>query len=1616
MLPLTANIAVCQFEEIEHAIWEALDKGDLMDVLGRKYPELKKLIHKSTKAAKDVQQAARRYKGVLKVVTLWKSGKDQHILVEWAQELMMEGEKVTESADRSAAGNALVPAPLASAHADNAEMRARSWISTREVVPTVAKGNDTREVGAVGIMSLIEVADDVPDDDVEMREVNVPPLSNTTVTRQLKMGQAKVAVLSNRGPLLSQASPSHPPPAKPRPNAREEKEHKLTGRVTERETRHAAARARAAVIQGKEVAGSSALSQPAQVKKVPTCQHAVKIAAEPSTLAATTMVKGKVIKLQTKPVTNPQWLPSPSGEYWNPACEVCQRTSTQCEKKAHGGVCVSCARKKVRCSLVGHNPKNPRNVPLKEKRLRPKHDVIWTEEWQRQEEEWKREAEKLRKKMKKRHQEYVELSDALSAKSPDENRPPKSKQPALQATTLVIVSPPRPGQQAQTSDLVIEIPASAAGIPSSAKPAAAPMLNLPSWMPRMPVPMPMPLDVGPSLLPPPSRATGMPALTERHLNQPAKYEAMLSRAFKIKHVDAMESLEYLEGRIEVLTTRLTEVVDRGGTTMKVTQVNIGRCMKILEEQVSQLEAWVTDISEFLGINAKADLAPSLERASEALPPSSSHVESFNDRPPPEPTSAPLPLPSLTAPNLSGGSTSASSGHSAMPAQPLLGYHEESGKCAGNASMVLLPPVELQSAKQLLATPQRSMPNEIVPLNPPPTAAISNLSFLLPKHMQMWPVLPAFSPMAGTACDQLQIKITAKLARDAFITWTARAQGVIPELQDTSAENTCIPFLPENFANALVDWIVSDDQSINVIENLKLRTLFLMLLHALWEENLDSLSMSMKNALGKISFTTDIWTDPIMSPFLAITAHWIETKTTLTPNGPHHKLYLRADLAGFLYLPGHHTGKHIANAFLSVLDRLDIALKIGSITLNNASNNDTFLTSLKASLGSWGILFDNMKQRIRCFPHVTNLACKAVLSGISKAQYHTDPDVHRTWFDRLTTDPINKLQNLIRQIRSSSLHRQHFSEICQTLYKKDIQLMHDVDTRWSSTLYMIERAIILRSVIKQFLEIPEFGDLKVHAITDTEWKSLEVFAEILSVPHAFQHCLSGEKTPILSEAIPAFEAMSYKWKQQQASYPEVASIIQAGIDKLAVYQQRAETVPAYIVSMVLSPSMKLGHFYKNRPHEVPFARETFMKEMRPYYSLMSHSHLPRAPGARSPVTPGTSGRSWADDILSLGAVTPVRTTAGYASLEAEVEAYLCKPPRTVTKIIDYWQDNQLRYPTLFAAALDFLPIQSSAVPCERVFSSAKETMTDRRNKISRSLMEELQMLKFRSRRTPLLNFTRSLNKNEELALLEALNNDEIQIPRELPQFSHDGSIHHGYLKQDESPGPEIRDNFAVPIETQWQTRSIRKTVDDHHSVIGVALDLMLLGILTAQFTFYYSAFPNDRTANKTAVLLLCTLGVAQTMLAVYDLYLQVQVVTPRTLSKVDCRLISPTAHFAFTMVLSSSLVATITQVLYAHRIHIISRNIWLPAVILFVRQLVLDSLSTLMIGQLSVIQLLFGLLGTACDQLMTSTKDVKIALFCLEEAEYFGWGWAPANLSCDLTIAISMTVLVSPATD
>ncbi|KAH6906874.1 ribonuclease H-like domain-containing protein [Coprinopsis sp. MPI-PUGE-AT-0042] len=208
----------------------------------------------------------------------------------------------------------------------------------------------------------------------------------------------------------------------------------------------------------------------------------------------------------------------------------------------------------------------------------------------------------------------------------------------------------------------------------------------------------------------------------------------------------------------------------------------------------------------------------------------------------------------------------------------------------------------------------------------------------------------------------------------------------------------------------------------------------------------------------------------------------------------------------------------------------------------------------------------------CFPHIVNLACKAVLTAITNLKL---AEVDDNTVD-ITAEVVEERgglrdvialgRSVVRAIRVSSLRRGRFADLQLARYPQDtpLELLRDVDTRWSSTLLMIERLLELKEfVTKMIADNPE---LRKYELDDAEWSLLQEYSDILKVPHAFQQVLSSEKTPTLHHALPCFQAMVAKWKAMANEKPLFADIINAGIEKLEEYMEVIAEVPAYTLAI------------------------------------------------------------------------------------------------------------------------------------------------------------------------------------------------------------------------------------------------------------------------------------------------------------------------------------------------------------------------------------------------------------------------------------------------------------------
>ncbi|ESK87613.1 hat family dimerization domain-containing protein [Moniliophthora roreri MCA 2997] len=411
------------------------------------------------------------------------------------------------------------------------------------------------------------------------------------------------------------------------------------------------------------------------------------------------------------------------------------------------------------------------------------------------------------------------------------------------------------------------------------------------------------------------------------------------------------------------------------------------------------------------------------------------------------------------------------------------------------------------------------------------SSITNMRKHLLLHLPIW----------VAHCDHLGIVIDAKTVSDQVAAYWAENNVLVPATMQLKFK----PFTMQGLSQRLMELIIAEDLPISFVESERVIHLVLYLRQNLtkanilgcttmskviietWYCQMHELAKEIMGALGKISFTCDGWTDSTLYPFIAITVHWIKEVviTDKAKDGVKTRTVLQfcSDVLAFHELPQSHTGAHLGEAFLYLVNHLGLLKKIGWITCDNTSNNETMCGRLGYHLQGMGIDFDEVLNHIRCFAHIIHLAVTVILDKIDKVD----------------------LATIFAAKDGGTLPANH----------------------------------------------------KPGVLTRTRGM----------VPHAFQHFLSTDGTPCLAYTIPAFHAVINRWIRLQEEYSDFVDIIQQGINKLKKYLDRIIKVPAYFLSMLIHPNIKLDWIEQNCRYHKANILDTFHAKLRQRRSGGSNLH-------------------------------------------------------------------------------------------------------------------------------------------------------------------------------------------------------------------------------------------------------------------------------------------------------------------------------------------------------------------------------------------------------------------------
>ncbi|QRW00609.1 hAT family dimerization protein [Ceratobasidium sp. AG-Ba] len=413
------------------------------------------------------------------------------------------------------------------------------------------------------------------------------------------------------------------------------------------------------------------------------------------------------------------------------------------------------------------------------------------------------------------------------------------------------------------------------------------------------------------------------------------------------------------------------------------------------------------------------------------------------------------------------------------------------------------------------------------------------------------------------------------------------------------------YSPRSFSECLARWMAVDDQAMNVVESKEFRQLLVLASQApkltdddiphrkkitktigeLYIAEKERIKHALKNARGQISITSDLWSDGNLRAFMAVTAHYINQEG-----------YLAEHLIAFRRIKGHHTGVNMGQVFFSILEEFEIVEKLGYITLDNASSNDTLMAELERVFQERGLIaFGRTLNRIRCFPHVLNLSVNSVLTALPAAAkwYRDEADKKGETLDdevidylvALESGLVNACRESVKAMRKSDLRRDGFSESIklgnlhgyfktkngETLLLPVLQLLRDSETRWSSTYNMIKRYLELYPAVIRFSAT--HPEMQIPVISQRQYEVLHDLLNVLAVLHSAQELLSAERTPTLSLALPVYEGLIQALKDCKIAFPVLQHAVESGIQKLEAYVAKTRGSPVYAYSMAVNPCMK-----------------------------------------------------------------------------------------------------------------------------------------------------------------------------------------------------------------------------------------------------------------------------------------------------------------------------------------------------------------------------------------------------------------------------------------------------------
>ncbi|XP_028787200.1 zinc finger BED domain-containing protein RICESLEEPER 1-like [Neltuma alba] len=600
---------------------------------------------------------------------------------------------------------------------------------------------------------------------------------------------------------------------------------------------------------------------------------------------------------------------------------------------------------------------------------------------------------------------------------------------------------------------------------------------------------------------------------------------------------------------------------------------------------------------------------------------------------------------------------------------------------------------------------------------------------------------------------------------------SKSQTMLTAMSSQSSQSYRL-FNQERCRKALARFIIKDELPFRVLEGEGLKELLQEFeprfqipsrwtiardCYQLYLEEAKRLKRYFKRSKCRVSLTTDCWTSIQNSNYMCLTAHWIDENWTLQKR-----------ILNFCVIENH-KGDTIGKQIEDCLFSWGIE-KVFTITVDNASSNDTAIAYLKKRLKSWnGLICDGEFLQMRCAAHILNLIVGEGLKEMNKS--------------------IELIRHAIKFVRSSPARLQRFKELVEKekIDSKSL-LTLDCPTRWNSTYLMLENAVKFIKVFDRMEEedqdYKDYFKKKVKLFTNQQgvvlsyddddddadvidttlgrataepptaydWSVAKEFLVFLRLFYTKTLKFSGSNFVTTSTCFQHIVAIQTHLHRSAASeyslLSDMARRMQTKYDK---YWGKAEKMnPLLIIAVILDPRFKMTYikiaFEDIFPE--PTKREAMLKKtMDVLYRLYDHyfASVAELDHGEASKSQSTADQQQVHDSVGTGdddidmlfhddtdstfqKFLATADTVVNAEKISEVDEYLqadlggFRDPKF--DVLAWWKVNAPKYRVLSVMARDLLAAPVSTVSSESVFSTGGRILDNFRSSLSAKMVEAL----------------------------------------------------------------------------------------------------------------------------------------------------------------------------------------------------------------------------------------------------------------------------------------------------